>query len=118
MTKFLFTGALALAAVTAAMPASAQPVGDWGGRGPGRGAGIERQLDRIAFRIERGERNGALTRGESRRLRGQLNDIAQLERRYSFNGLDRREWQDLNRRISVLENRVWRQKRDDDVRRW
>jgi hypothetical protein len=122
MKTLIASLAIAASALVATAPASAQ----WN-NGPrwqqdqrfGRGGGdIHRQLDRIAVRIDRNFQRGTLTRGEAQRLRNQLDNIARLDQRYARNGYSRSEWQDLNRRVAVLNQRLQNQRFDNDVRRW
>lgn len=78
----------------------------------------ERQRD-VLQRIERGERNGNLTRTEARQLRAEFDAIARIEAQYraSGRGLDRVEREYLDRRFDALERRLRDDRRDDD-RRW
>ena len=82
------------------------------------------QLDR---RIDRGERNGSLSRREATRLRYELNALVYLERSYSRGGLSYRERAELDRRYDRLAMQVRAERRDrdnyrgdrhDDDRRW
>ena len=72
-------------------------------------------LDR---RIDLGIRNGALTRPEATRLRGEFRQIAQLEHRYRAGGLNAWERRDLNRRFDVLSAKVRWEKHDRNQRRY
>ena len=152
MKKFLIP-AIALAAASVAVPAMAQNYGpqhrdDRGGRyeqdrgdryeRDNRGDRYERdnrggwqsisqrkyQLDR---RIDRGERNGQLSRREATRLRYDLTALVRLERSYIQGGLSYRERADLDRRYDWLAVQVRAERRDrddyrgdrrDDDRRW
>lgn len=67
------------------------------------------QLDR---RIDRGVRNGQLTRQEAYRLRGEFNQIARLEARYRANGLSNWERRDLDRRFDRLSAQVRYERQD------
>ena len=71
-------------------------------------------LDR---RIDMGVRNGALTRPEAARLRGEFRQIARLEYRYRAGGLNAWERRDLNRRFDVLSAKVRWEKHDRNQRR-
>jgi hypothetical protein len=71
----------------------------------------QRQLDN---RIDRGVRDGRLTRTEAYRLRSEYGEIAALERRYRWNGLTYGERRDLDRRFDRLDARLTAQLRDDD----
>lgn len=113
---------VALSAGAAAVPATAQPipVQRWGYDHRDGGGDIYRRLDQIDIRVERGLQRGTITPREARRLRDRMNDIVRLERRYSWNGISPREWQELNRRVAVLQDRFARERWDDDrrFRRW
>lgn len=71
----------------------------------------QRMLDN---RIDRGIRDGRLTRNEAYRLRVEYGQIAALERRYRWNGLSYAERRDLDRRFDRLDARLTAQLRDDD----
>lgn len=122
MKKIIASLAIAASALVATAPAAAQyygaPRGAYGVNNGVRGGGdIYQRLDRIAVRIDRNHQRGTLTNGEARRLRNQLDNIARLEQRYRFDGITRWEWQDLNRRVAVLQQRVQNQRFDDNYRR-
>lgn len=72
-------------------------------------------LDR---RIDRGERNGQLSRREATRLRRELNDLVHLERSYLRGGLSFRERAELDRRYDRLSMQVREERRDRNDRRW
>lgn len=75
----------------------------------------QRQLD---ARIDRGVRDGSLSRREAYRLRAEFNDLARLEARYrATNGLSRNERIDLDRRFDRLSARIMVERRDHDNRR-
>ncbi len=134
MKKFLIP-ALALAAASVAVPAMAQSYGprhhddrggryeqDRGGRWDNdRGGGWQNisqrkyQLDR---RIDRGERNGSLSRREATRLRFDLDALVHLERSYLRGGLSYRERAELDRRYDRLSFQIREERRDRDDRRW
>lgn len=110
MKKILFAAAaLGLMAVAGAGTASAA-------RWDNPMQSINQQERDIAFRIDRGVRNHALTARETRYLRDQLNGIERLEARYRRDGLSRWEVQDLQRRLDVLSTRVRQEVRDNDWR--
>jgi opacity protein-like surface antigen len=93
-------------------PAYGAPHG--GGYGYGYGsAGIDAKQSQIANRIFQGERSGRLDRREVRMLRGELFQIASLERQFKMTrGLDRREASILNARLDRLEYQVVAELRD------
>lgn len=75
----------------------------------------QRQLD---VRIDRGVRDGSLSRREAVRLRAEFQDLARLEARYrATNGLNRNERIDLDRRFDRLSARIMVERRDNDGRR-
>lgn len=71
-------------------------------------------LDR---RIDRGVRNGDLSRREAVRLRGEFNTLARLEQTYRRGGLTQWERADLDRRFDRLSAQVRYERRDNDNRR-
>ena len=68
----------------------------------------------IDNRIDRGIRDGRLTRSEAYRLRTEYGRIAALEARYRRNGLSYQERRDLDRRFDRLDARLsaWLNDRD------
>ena len=108
MKKLLFAAiALAGLGLSTAGTASAASFAD---------PGINQKERDISFRIEQGARGGGLTGSEVRYLRTELRNIKNLEARYSYNGFNRFERQDLNRRLDVLSARVYGQRHDGDRR--
>lgn len=105
--KKLIAGMLAVSAIAAAAPASAQAWQNINQR--------QAQLDR---RIDQGVRNGQLTRNEAAEMRRQFRVIAQLEQRYRRDGLSRWERQDLDRRFDHLSSRIRYERRDQQDRRY
>lgn len=75
---------------------------------------IDERQNNLFRRIEEGVRNNALTREEAQRLRNEFYEIAELERRYRYDGLDQRERQDLNRRFDDLSRRIDRERADNE----
>lgn len=69
----------------------------------------QRELD---VRIDRGMRNGSLSRVEAARLRMTFNNIARLEASYRRGGLNNYERADLDRRMDRLNARVFAESRD------
>ena len=126
MKKFLIP-ALALAAASVAVPAMAQSYGprhhdDRGGRYEqdrgGHWQNIFQRKDQLDRRIDRGERNGSLSRREATRLRFDLDALVHLERSYMRGGLSYRERAELDRRYDRLSFQVREERRDRDDRRW
>lgn len=135
MMKKFFIPALALAAASVAVPAMAQSYGhpdrdgrggryeqDRGGRWDNdRGGGwqnISQRKYNLDRRIDRGERNGSLSRREASRLRRELNDLVYLERSYLRGGLSFRERAELDRRYDRLSYQIREERRDNNNRRW
>lgn len=106
--KKLIAGILAVSAIAAAAPASAQAWQNINQR--------QAQLDR---RIDVGVRNGQLTRREAEEMRRQFRVIANLETTYrrSGGGLSRWERQDLDRRFDHLASRIRYERHDQQDRR-
>jgi hypothetical protein len=75
----------------------------------------ERQA-RLDHRIDRGVRNGQLTRPEARRLHRDFRQIARLEYRYRRHGLSAWERRDLDRRFDMLSARIRDQRHDYQAR--
>jgi len=126
MKKFLIP-ALALAAASVAVPAMAQSYGprhyeDRGGRYEqdrgGSWQNISQRKYQLDRRIDRGERNGSLSRREATRLRFVLDSLVYLERSYMRGGLSHRERAELDRRYDRLSFQVREERRDRDDRRW
>ncbi len=116
MRKLLIPMAI-LTATVAAMPAAAQ---NWGNRGYGHEQRYDDRYERgdirqLGWRIEQLARSGQLSRNEASQLRREYQYLAQLERRYGHNGLNRAERRELDRRTDALERRV-RYERNDN--RW
>jgi hypothetical protein len=77
------------------------------GRRPGEWISIRDREEWLDMRIDRGVRNGRLSRGDARDLRRQLSFIEDEEARYSRDGrLDARERADLDRRFDDLAQRI------------
>lgn len=112
-TAALLAGSALIAA--AAAPALAQPRGYGYGYGQGPDQ-YSRQLDRLENRVERGSRQGDITRREAFQLRRDIRDVRVLLNRYARGGLDYRERSDLDRRVDYLQARVRYERRDDDQR--
>lgn len=124
-TRILIATLAAASAVSAgALPAAAQPHGYGydGGRRESQDRGrsgydrdsynINQRQARLDRRIDRGLRDGSLTRREARDLREDFNRIAWLEARYRSNGLSPWERADLDRRFDRLEDRTRQARRD------
>ena len=135
MMKKILIPALALAAASVAVPAMAQSYGprhhddrggryeqDRGGRWDhDRGGGwqnISQRKFNLDRRIDRGERNGSLSRREANRLRRELDDLVYLERSFLRGGLSYRERAELDRRYDRLSFQIREERRDRDDRRW
>ena len=136
--KKILTSVLAVSAIAAAAPASAQVyVGvqadpyygyDYDGvrdgyvyrdttyRGYGQWRGINARQNAIEHRINVGIRNGTITRSEAIRLRADLRHVSILEARYrrTGGGLSAWERRDLDMRLDRLAVRVRMERRDMD----
>lgn len=105
MKKFLAM-AVAVSALAVAAPASAQ---QW--------QSINQRQVNLDQRIDVGVRNGSLTRGEASRLREEFRGLARLEARYrSSYGLSQAERRDLDRRFDALSARIRYERHDRDDR--
>jgi hypothetical protein len=129
-TRTLLAALAAATAVSAvALPAAAQRYdygydgGRWASHDQGRrdhhrydrdDYNINQRQERLDRRIDRGLRDGSLTRHEARELRDDFNRIAWLEARYRSNGLSYWERADLDRRFDRLEDRTRYERRDRD----
>lgn len=78
---------------------------------------INQRQDRIERRIERGVRQGDLTRREANRLSHDFHQLARLEMRYRVNGLSHWERADLDRRFDRLEAQLRYERRDHQYSR-
>ena len=77
---------------------------NWGDRNWGdRERSINDRQGDISRRIDRGLRDGSLTRREAYRLQDDNREIARLEAAYRYNGLSGWERADLDRRLDRLE---------------
>jgi hypothetical protein len=91
--------------------------GGWGyGYQPGQFVPISRRGEWLDRRIDQGQRRGTLSRREANNLREELDDISNLERRYSRNGLSRWEMSDLDNRFDALAARIRFEQRDSNNR--
>jgi hypothetical protein len=109
-------GAIAAPTLALADPYDRHDRGDYGDRYDRDGGygGIDMRQARIEHRIDRGVRTGQLNPREARRLGEQSRDIARLEARYRWDGLNGFERADLNRRLDGLEFRLNRELHDGD----
>ena len=119
MKKILLSIA-AVTAVAAAVPAVASAQAYGYDRGPDRGydrgyqdVGGDR-VARLDQRIDVGIRNGALTRNEAWRLKGDLRETARLESRYRRGGLSGWERADLDRRYDRISAQIRYERHDRD----
>ncbi|MBW8813549.1 MAG: hypothetical protein JF588_09000 [Caulobacterales bacterium] len=119
---------LAALAATAGLAAAAGPAAaqDWRYDRAGYGydryergeSNIDARQARLEDRIQDGVRNGSLTWREARELREQSHDIARLEARYRYDGLNGWERADLDRRLDRLDQQIRYERHDGDYRRW
>ena len=108
MKKIVIISLGAAAMLASALPAAAQ---SWD-RPDYRGF----QGGSIEQRIDRGVRDGSLTRWEASRLRGELQQIHQLEWRYGRDGVSSWESRDIDRRYDALTQRLRFERNDGDYR--
>lgn len=113
MKKILLSIAAVSAVAAAALPAAAMAQSyrpdDRGGWDNG-GDRIER-LDR---RIDRGLRDGSLSRREAWRLKDDLRETARLQYRYSRDGMNGWERADLDRRFDRISAQIHYERQDRD----
>jgi small-conductance mechanosensitive channel len=102
MRSFL-SGMAVLAATLASVPAAAQ-YNNSANQSANRpdGGDIAGRIQRMEARLQTAVQNGDVSGEEARPLRQQLRSLAQLERRYSRNGLSQTERSDLQQRIRDL----------------
>lgn len=110
--KRVLTALIAVGTLAVAIPAAAQP---WQGR-PGAWMSIDARQANLERRIDRGLRDGSLTRREADRLRAEFRDIARLEYRYRSGGLTSWERADLDRRFDRLAMSIRAERRDGQQR--
>jgi hypothetical protein len=129
MRKLLISVALVSTALTA-VPAMAQEHGrpgydqrgdhrgDWNRGGPDRPAvnNLLRQLDQVDFRIQRSLQRRAISPREAISLRREANDIRVRVNVRGRDGLNGREFAQLQSRVNQLEQRVTIERRDRDRR--
>lgn len=134
--KTLIAALAAVTTVTAiAAPAAAQPYGrpDAGryeqnryeqdryapphhGGPESRYRDFDRRQEMANRNIDRGLRNGVISRREAAHLRDVARGLVNLEVRYSRNGLSRAEYADLTNRYERLEQQIRIERRDRDRR--
>lgn len=120
----LIVPALVLAAASVAAPSFAQsyhrpappPPPHHGPQHAGYGAwqSINARQANLDRRIDRGVRNGQLSRREAVRLRGEFNSLLRLEANYRRSGLTAWERADLDRRFDRLSAQIRYERGDRD----
>jgi hypothetical protein len=82
----------------------------------------DREIDfrqaRLEDRIQDGVRDGSLTWQEARALHDETRQIARLEARYRYDGLNGWERADLDRRLDRLDQQIRYERHDGEYRRW
>ena len=130
MRKFLSSLAIGTATL-AAVPAAAQYRGNdnsqwnqrddrgWNQRGPDRRAVQQLlvRIDQVDQRITRSARRGVISQREAYGLRRQANQIRSRLAQANRNGLNGREFAQLNVQVNRLDQRVNYERRDRDGRR-
>lgn len=112
MKKLIVSLAAVATVAGMAAPAAAQHYGRHDGW-----QSINQRQDRIERRIDRGIRQGDLTRREASRLREDFRHIVRLEAHYRHDGLTRWERADLDRRFDRLEAQLRFERRDHQYSR-
>ncbi|MEG3180843.1 hypothetical protein [Sphingomonas sp. LT1P40] len=104
----LMIAGLGIAAAT--IPAASAQQGWWG---------MNQRQAQLEQRINRGIQSGQLNRREATRLRTEFRQLSQLENRYrrSAPGLTMAERRDLDRRFTVLAQKIRWERRDWQNRR-
>jgi Ni/Co efflux regulator RcnB len=77
-------------------------------------ATVNQRQAQLEQRINVGIRNGALTRAEAYRLRGELRETARIEARYRRGGLSGWERADLDRRFDRISAQIRYERHDRD----
>ncbi len=124
MRKTILMTAL-IGATLAAAPAVAQPGYGYGNTDRGYGynnggqyrEGARQELWQLSQRVDRGVRQGDLTRREADYFRREIAQLRNLDQRYSYGGYDWRDQRQLDQRIDRLRQQLRFDRRDDD-RRW
>jgi opacity protein-like surface antigen len=108
MKKLLLSLAAVAALGAAAAPAAAQPYGDWDHRyeGPGYGRYDTAYVDSLAWKINNAAREGRISWGEARSLRGELRDVQPLAWRAQTGQARGWEMARLERTVNHIENAV------------
>ena len=122
MKKAMIGAALAAALVTS-VPLAAQPYNSgynrsWNSNDFWRGAprGIWERIDHLQRRIDRGERDGSLTRSEARRAQRELRRIRQDASYMRRGGFSGRETSVIQARLDNLGRNLRWMRRNDNVR--
>lgn len=113
MRKLLISAALASATLLTAAPAVAQP---WR-LSQSVHREIREDIQQLDRRIQRAEQRRTISRREATSLRRDASNIRRTYGLYTRNGLDRREVQDLQRRVNIVHARLRYEQRDWDRRR-
>lgn len=113
MRKLLIS-AIMVSTMAVAAPAMSQSRGGFGFQG----GNIERQLDQIEQRIDRARDRRLVSNREARRLSREAEQIDRLHDRYSRNGLNRREFAELQDRVQNLRQRLQFERAEGRGQRW
>lgn len=105
MKKILMTMA-AVSALAAAAPAAAQYAS----------GNFDARIGQLRADLQAGVQNGRITRNEAVQLRAQIQQLNQLERQFSQDGLSRAERDQLQQRIQVLRQQIRMASRNGDTR--
>ena len=71
-----------------------------------RGQNFDNRIDNLQDEIQRGIRQGTISRNEAQPLRERLRQLTRLERQYSRGGFTRSEQRDLQQRIQTLRHQI------------
>ena len=105
MKKILMTMA-AVSALAAAAPAAAQYAN----------SNFDVRINELRTDLQAGVQSGRITRNEAVQLRAQLQQLSQLERQFSRDGLSRFERDQLQQRIQTLRQQIRMADRNGDTR--
>lgn len=105
MKKILMTMA-AVSALAAAAPAAAQYAN----------SNFDVRINELRTNLQAGVQSGRITRNEAVQLRAQLQQLSQLERQYSRDGLSRFERDQLQQRIQTLRQQIRMADRNGETR--
>ncbi|HEX8444341.1 MAG TPA: hypothetical protein VF631_11920 [Allosphingosinicella sp.] len=95
-----------ISALAASAPAAAQYSGTGYEAGADANGNIAARVGQLRMRLQAGVQSGTISRQEAGPLRQQLQQLSQLERQYSVNGISGRERADLQQRLRTLRQQL------------